>query len=1075
MPIRTPDLKILDKTLTDIGNRIDDLFDKSGPKWLDDFVGAKEYARDLANEITNLQSALTNLTPNTQAWQKQNETLKATQDLYKKVAAESSALNKSLNAGVAVIDKLGKGIISLGLNTFTTGMQQLSKAVYKVWDVMERATKVAGEFALQVGAASSNFKSAQKFGAAWEGTIRGMTDAQGMGMKMAADFIETFDRIPLDAKTKEGNRFAKMQVGMARGFNLGGEGAAELADTMRRLTGVLGDNEEEYKQMSDRQADFFKDGVAAAKAANVPINKFFKEISKASDFFLEVGESGRKGLTTAIGYIKKIGVSVKDLEKMTDKFDTFDETAKSVAKLNTVFGTTISSMEVMLEQDPGKRFEIIKKQLQGQGKAFGDLSRVEKKVIAETTGLSVKSIQGMLDSGLSLEEFEKRQEKAQEKKLKSEEMIRNAMQKTATTMFAFKAAWDQVFIAVSKLIKPFTDVLGLTQSGEKGAKSFSQVMDGLFKRLIKFIEEVAANKDWQGFMKRLAKDAVDLASKISAVATGPGLGEWIKNVVKAGSDFYDIMKSAFGIVVKVGKQAMPVVEFITNHIKEILALWAGSKIAGMGVGLMGMAGAAGAGGMAGKAIGGAAGVAGGVAAGYATGGGTTGGMIGGGIGGLLGVINPFLGVIGGAVGGWLGKHAERMLFPDALKDAEERRIKVDKEIAEITKERLAIEQKYNDTIESISKRRKQQETESGNTDKMIADLARQSKGKKSIEVDTEGQTKLLKRLEDVKETFGGAFSKEQQALFQKLSEASGPIKVTKKEMELLANASEGYNSVLKMGKDQIDKSIGGEIAKRKKESENRADANRDLNDADEEKTKKAKEQLKDIDKLSSKEVIEKATEGWSKWDSFWKKRLSPEEARTMLEKRYKSEAADAMNAMKNREKELAEFQKKKAEEVAAFQLLQTLKSGDAYQKFANKLRSGNPDLSESEIERQYGEGDSIESRQLRRVLKSLKGMGANVPERAAGGIAMSRQQAIVGEAGPEAIVPLKALVSGGDSLSANAIGAQVAGDIANLAQGRASSGGGGGSREVTIEVPIYLDSSVIGRAVSKSMLSDYEV
>jgi hypothetical protein len=1074
VPINTPDLRKLDRALTDIGNRIDGLFNKSGPKWLDDFFEAGERARNLSAEIGNLQSELSKLDPGTDDWRKHNEIIKVFQSEVRKAEKEASGLNAALKGGASLLDKFGRGIISVGLGGFTIGMQSLSKAIYKVWDVLERATKVAGEFAMQVGAASGNFKSAQKFGSAWEGTIRGMTDAQGQGMKMAADFIETFDRMPLDAKTKEGNRFAKMQLGMARGFNLGGEGAAELADTMRRLTGVLGDSEEEYRRISDKQAEFFKEGVAAAKAANVPVNKFFKEIAKAGDFFLEVGESGRKGLTTAIGFVKKLGVSVADLKKFTDTFDTFDDTAKNVAKLNTVFGTTINAMGVMLEQDPGKRFEIIRQQLKGQGKAFADLSRMEKKIIAETTGLSVKSIQGMLDSGLTLEEFEKRQEKAQERKLKAEEMIRNAMAKTATTMFAFKAAWDQVFMAVTKLIKPFTDVLGLTKSGEKGAKSFGQVMDGLFKRLIKFIEEVAANKDWQGFMKRLAKDAVDLASKISSIATGPGLGDWIKTIVKAGSDFYDIMKGAFGIIVDVGKKSMPIFKFIGEHIKEILAIWAGGKIASMGMSLMALGGMAGGGAGALAGVGGRGlGVLGGFGAGAIAGGGSTGGMIGAGVGSMLGIINPFLGLIGGAIGGVIGKKAEEWFQPRSLRDAQEARKRAEEELKAVIEQRQSQERKQSAYLESLESDKRLREIKQKEIDDTVRKLGLEgAKNKQGLLVLDDDEKKTVKDRIDQLKKFG-LVNEKVEKLFGEIVGNDGPIIAYRDQIKALSDLTKTYNKELAALAE-----ITTEYSKKQKaEAESRFGKKKHVGEQgifeQRQVVDDLDESLKKLDKMSEYE-LRKRTEsmfGSGAGDVVRKRKgifgNEKDAMKALLKDRYTQELDIAKENLTTKQKELQKLEMKHSEELFNIRVRDEVLRSEGFTSYLKN----NPQFGSDMAAALSAYASSPEAK-LDPFQKNAIG---KLPRKADGGIVTAPTRALVGEAGPEAIVPLKALVSGGDSLSTNAIGAAAAANIVNLAQGRAGASAVAGGKEVSIEVPIYLDSTIIGRAVSRSMLSDYEV
>lgn len=1080
-PIRTPDLTALGRQLGDIGNKLDSLFSKEGPgkKWADSFVEARDKARDLELELVTISNEFAKA--QTQADKiSLGIRFEHVERSLRKARKEANLFNQTLKVGIGVFDKLGKSIIGLGLGSFTIGLQQLSKQVYKVWDLFERWTKLMGQFNMRIGAASGNMKSAVKFGLAWEGAIRGITDQMGLGMQMAADFIETFDRMPLDAKTKEGARFTKMMLGLARGFNLGGEGAGQFADMMQRLAvSEVMSNEpkkaaEQYKEMNDASADAFKDIVAGAKAANVPVNKFFKDIVKAKDFFAEVGKEGAKGLTTAIAFVKRLGVSVQSLKKFTDFTDTFDQTAVAVAKLNTVFGTSINSMEVMLEQDPGKRFEIVRQSLLAQGKTFDNLSRIERKIIAENMQLSVEEVNAMLKRGLTLEQLEEEQAKAREKKLKSEEMIRRAMAKTAETMFAFKLAWDNVTKAVIKLIKPFTDVLGLTSSGEKGAKSFSQVMDGLFKRLIKFIEEVAGNKDWQRFMKRLANDAVDLAKKISAIATGPGLGDWINKIVKAGNDFYDIMKEAFGVMVTVGKAAMPILSFIGKHLKEILALWAGVKVAQMGAGALMMGSTMGAaGGLTGKAamgigkVGGAlGGIAGGAAAGYATGGGTMGGMIGGGIGGLLGIINPFLGVVGGAVGGWLGKHAERLMFPNRLRDAQEYRQKVEKEIADITRQRIEQEQKYIQQLDSLMRKQAMANREQAKADDLVKNLGSIAKRKGRVEVGLAGQATLAKRLGEAEGI--GVSSPELVAIKKQLQEASGPISLTKKQMEQISIASGFYSEALTSHGKRVKENGEKELNELRETQLKKKDEDLQGVQQTKETLEKNKKLLSDLEKTPPQEIVKKAFETFAA--GTVKKNITSDEAKKLLKNYYEATTKFAEKELADREKKLAKLQINNEKELQDLKLRNQILSSKEFFDFAQKLRANNPNIDDETINRQFVQGlkggfGSLTRSQVGRLL--------GVKPTAQGGIAMGPQYRLVGEAGPEAILPLKALVTGGDSLSSSSIGAKAAEGIVNLAKGR-TGGGAGTAQQITIEVPLHLDSFVVARAVSRALLTDVE-
>ena len=78
-------------------------------------------------------------------------------------------------------------------------------------------------------------------------------------------------------------------------------------------------------------------------------------------------------------------------------FDTLDDAAGSVAKLNIVFGTTISSLDMMMTQDPAERFELVRQQLLSQGKTYDQLGRAEMQMLTSTLKLSEDEVAAMLD------------------------------------------------------------------------------------------------------------------------------------------------------------------------------------------------------------------------------------------------------------------------------------------------------------------------------------------------------------------------------------------------------------------------------------------------------------------------------------------------------------------------------------------------------------------------------------------------------------------------------------------------------------------------------------------------------
>lgn len=571
---RTPhrgDLRKIDNLLGDITGKLDRMSTLNA-SWSHDVSSVLGKYRDLGTRVNKIVATAKATGKYTKAQLGQIRDLKTEIDsLPGKWNIVTQFVGKKM---ATAFDRLGKSIVGLGLATFERGLADIHVGLYKVWELQERWTKAMGALNMRIGALSPNMQGFTKEARRWEGAIRGLTDNFGEGLQMAQDFIEGFGRILPEQETA---KWGKLGLGVARGLGLGGEAAGSFLKSMYQLD-----------QNTTETTETFGHIIASAKAAGVSVNSFSREIVQSRDFMVSFGKEGQKAFIQSAAFAKKLGVSLKSLEQFTKSTDNFDATAQAVAKLNTVFGTTINSLDLMLEQDPGKRLETVRQQLLGQGKDFSRLSRQERELIAETLHLSEEEVAGVLKSGKSLEEFQADANKEKEKQVNTEKLIQKAMARTAQTMFAFGAAWDQVTKSITLLIKPFTDVLGLTKDGDKHTRSFGQVMSAVFGRLNTFIREVAKNKDWQHFMRELARDAEELFKKISRAVTRENLRKWLHSAVKGAQDFYHSMQS----VVKVAKGAMttlsPVFKFVLEHINEILVAWLGLKAAIGGIRIAGI-------------------------------------------------------------------------------------------------------------------------------------------------------------------------------------------------------------------------------------------------------------------------------------------------------------------------------------------------------------------------------------------------------------------------------------------------------------------------------------------------------
>jgi hypothetical protein len=234
------------------------------------------------------------------------------------------------------------------------------------------------------------------------------------------------------------------------------------------------------------------------------------------------------------------------------------------------------------------------------------------------------------------------------------------------------------------------------------AKIFGYV-DGVTGKMLKgFDPAVAAAEFVQSAYLKIRDIIIDIA------------GWWKKN----GDDIKDTMKTVLGVTMEIGKQAMnmlkPIIKFVSEH-PALIAVLAGVKVASsiskglFGVGLGQMAGAGG-GGVGGAVMSGAGrGLAGG-AAGYGLGsaiGGGAGGAMGAGIGAGAGIGSVIPGVgtalgagIGGIIGGIVG--IVGMIEDEFADEAKKRKAIADSYVDDFNKYAKASNEQISIILESKS-------------------------------------------------------------------------------------------------------------------------------------------------------------------------------------------------------------------------------------------------------------------------------------------------------------------------------------------------------------------------------------
>jgi hypothetical protein len=136
-----------------------------------------------------------------------------------------------------------------------------------------------------------------------------------------------------------------------------------------------------------------------------------------ADMTANVGDFGTlstKQLAQVATYTQQLGIETKALQGVIKKYDDFESAAQSAAMLNQTFGMQIDVLRMLKDEDPASRLSQLQKSFQATGKSYEQLSRAERRRLAELAGLDDKSAALAFSQGGLSKSYEEVQAAGQE-------------------------------------------------------------------------------------------------------------------------------------------------------------------------------------------------------------------------------------------------------------------------------------------------------------------------------------------------------------------------------------------------------------------------------------------------------------------------------------------------------------------------------------------------------------------------------------------------------------------------------------------------------------------------------------
>ncbi len=392
---------------------------------------------------------------------------------FKSAIADITQMGATIGTVIGGIKNIGMSIIAIPFQMFSglVGMaNELAGSVSALREGIEDVRKSFGDLnSNEGGALMSGLSNLQSQSSSLGGSGVSLAAVYGVGpggvAAALADLAATAEALgpKFSMLSDEFANSAGEILAFKKGMGLSDEAMSGFATRAISSGESLTDTLQDVGNYSIQMGDKF--GVSSKLIS--------KDMGEMAADFKNFGTMSTKEMAAASVYARKLGIDVKGLQGVIGKFDDFEGAADSVSQLNQAFGIQLDTMEMMNAENPAERIDMMKNAFHEAGKSIEDMTRQERALLAEQTGLSEEALATAFSQenmGTSYEDIAAGADEAEEKQLSQTEV----MNKLADTM-------DRVFNS-GRDFNGFFDAL--TQGFTKGLTQFPE-----FKELLTAIRE----------------------------------------------------------------------------------------------------------------------------------------------------------------------------------------------------------------------------------------------------------------------------------------------------------------------------------------------------------------------------------------------------------------------------------------------------------------------------------------------------------------------------------------------------------------------------------------------------------
>jgi len=251
---------------------------------------------------------------------------------------------------------------------------------------------------------------------------------------------------------------------------------------------------------------------------------------------IQFGHLTDEELARTTAHMTQLKVKMEDAAAVFDKFSTFEDAANSVAMLSQTFGMNLNAMDMIQAKNPEDIIEMFRNSMFETGRAFQDLNRFEKDLMAQHTGMSAESLSALMnyrDMGLTYEEARKKMEsqRPEAKQMAAIKDLNSAIkqfQKVLTFDSPFQAFMEGIMNNVT-LTGDLKDVMVSLSKGYQGIYDFASNLKTTewyeIARPLKMVIDIMAGILKSEEFRKGLQTGLEVVSTFVSTAFGVSTGE----------------------------------------------------------------------------------------------------------------------------------------------------------------------------------------------------------------------------------------------------------------------------------------------------------------------------------------------------------------------------------------------------------------------------------------------------------------------------------------------------------------------------------------------------------------------